>query len=114
MALRNSAMASACRCFCSRAEAALAQRQDLAALDDALNVLPVAWREYLILREVEALSYKEMARIMDIPIGRSCRASRARQALRRDVCGDDSQGFATRNASGSWLPDLGSNQGPAD
>src|SRR4029077_4182710 len=29
-------------------EATLAQRQDLAALDDALNALPVAWRECVI------------------------------------------------------------------
>ena len=66
-------------------EATLAQRQDLAALDDALNALPVAWRECLILREVEALSYKEMARIMDVPIGTvMSRLSRARQLLRRD------------------------------
>jgi len=63
-------------------EATLAQRQDLAALDDALNALPVAWRECLILREVEALSYKEMAQIMDVPIGTvMSRLSRARQAL---------------------------------
>jgi RNA polymerase sigma-70 factor (ECF subfamily) len=67
-------------------EATLAQRQELAALDDALNALPVAWRECLILREVEALSYKEMARIMDVPIGTvMSRLSRARQALQRGV-----------------------------
>jgi RNA polymerase sigma factor (sigma-70 family) len=65
-------------------EAELAQRQDLAALDDALSALPVAWRECLILREVEALSYKEMARITDVPIGTvMSRLSRARQALQR-------------------------------
>jgi RNA polymerase sigma-70 factor (ECF subfamily) len=63
-------------------EATLAQRQDLAALDDALNALPVAWRECLILREVEALTYKEMAQIMDVPIGTvMSRLARARQAL---------------------------------
>ena len=63
-------------------EASLARRQDLAALDDTLNALPVAWRECLILREVEGLSYKEMARIMDVPIGTvMSRLSRARQAL---------------------------------
>ena len=67
-------------------EATLAQRRDLAALDDALNALPVAWRECLILREVEALSYKEMARIMDVPIGTvMSRLARARQALQREV-----------------------------
>jgi RNA polymerase sigma factor (sigma-70 family) len=67
-------------------EATLAQREGLAALDGALNALPVAWRECLILREVEALSYKEIARIMDIPIGTvMSRLSRARQALQREV-----------------------------
>ncbi|HWZ71539.1 MAG TPA: sigma-70 family RNA polymerase sigma factor [Casimicrobiaceae bacterium] len=77
-------------------EATLAQRQDLAALDAALNALPVAWRECLILREVEALSYKEMARIMDIPIGTvMSRLARARQALQREALCDD----CTKNAS---------------
>ena len=77
-------------------EAALAQRQDLSALDDALNALPAAWRECLILREVEALSYKEMARVMDIPIGTvMSRLARARQALQREVLCEDHQGFAS-------------------
>ena len=72
-------------------EATLAQRQDLAALEEALNALPVAWRECLILREVEALSYKEMARIMDVPIGTvMSRLARARRALQHD---EDCQGF---------------------
>lgn len=66
-------------------EATLAQRQDLAALDDALNALPIAWRECLILREAEELSYKEMARIMDVPIGTvMSRLSRARRALQQE------------------------------
>ena len=82
-------------------EATLAQRQDLAALDDALNALPVAWRECVILREVEELSYKEMARVMDVPIGTvMSRLSRARQALQREVLGDDhlsARGAASRS-----------------
>jgi RNA polymerase sigma-70 factor (ECF subfamily) len=79
-------------------EATLAQRQDLAALDDALNALPVAWRECLILREVEALSYKEMARVMDAPIGTvMSRLSRARQALLREVLCGDHQGLVPKN-----------------
>ena len=66
-------------------EAAVAQSQELAALDEALNALPVTWRECLILREVEALSYKEMARVMDVPIGTvMSRLSRARHALQRN------------------------------
>ena len=87
-------------------EATLAQRQGLAALDGALNALPVAWRECLILREVEALSYKEMARIMDVPIGTvMSRLSRARQALQRKVLGDDHQGLVPKNDKRSGPPD---------
>ena len=87
-------------------EATLARRQDLAALDDALNALPVAWRECVILREVEALSYKEMARIMDVPIGTvMSRLSRARQALQREVLCDDHRGLVPKN---------GKRIGPAD
>ena len=79
-------------------EATLAQRQDIAALDDALNALPVAWRECLILREVETLSYKEIARIMEVPIGTvMSRLSRARQALQREAFGKDNQGFVPKN-----------------
>jgi RNA polymerase sigma-70 factor (ECF subfamily) len=87
-------------------EAMLEQRQELAALDDALNTLPVAWRECLILREVEALSYKDMARIMDVPIGTvMSRLSRARQALQRELPFDDHQGLVPKN---------GRRIGPAD
>jgi RNA polymerase sigma-70 factor (ECF subfamily) len=88
-------------------EATLAQRQDLAALDDAINALPVAWRECLILREVEAFSYKEMARIMDVPIGTvMSRLARARQALHRGVLGDDDQGVVPKNGKRIERADL--------
>ena len=81
-------------------ESTLAQREELAALDDALNALPVAWRECLILREVEALSYKEMAQIMRVPIGTvMSRLARARQALQRKVLSDDYQGRVSTNVS---------------
>ena len=81
-------------------EAALARRQDLAALDDALNALPVAWRECLILREMEELSYKEMAKILNVPIGTvMSRLSRARQALQRQTSGSEDQALVARNAS---------------
>ena len=81
-------------------EASLARRQDLAALDEALNALPVAWRECLILREVEELSYKEMAKILNVPIGTvMSRLSRARQALQRQTSGSEDQALVARNAS---------------
>ena len=79
-------------------EATLAHRQDLVALDDALNALPVAWRECVILREFETLSYKEMARIMDVPIGTvMSRLSRARQALQREVLSDDHKALVPKS-----------------
>src|SRR5213079_2253841 len=38
-------------------------------LRDALEALPVAWREVLVLREFEGLSYKEIAEVAGIRIG---------------------------------------------
>ena len=53
-------------------------------LADALAELPLVFREVLILRELEELSYKEIARIADIPIGTvMSRLARARSLLRR-------------------------------
>ena len=53
-------------------------------LADAVAELPLAYREVLILREMEELSYKEIARIAEIPIGTvMSRLARARGLLRR-------------------------------
>jgi RNA polymerase sigma-70 factor (ECF subfamily) len=76
-------------------EATLSQRQDISALDAALNALPAALRECIILREVEQLSYKEIARIAGVPIGTvMSRLSRARQALRSALSRDEAPGYA--------------------
>jgi RNA polymerase sigma-70 factor (ECF subfamily) len=46
--------------------------------------LPLAYREVLILRELEEMSYKEIARIADIPVGTvMSRLARARAMLQR-------------------------------
>ncbi len=63
-------------------EAALARRQGLERLDRALEALPVELRECLVLRELEGLSYKEIAHVAAVPIGTvMSRLWRARQVL---------------------------------
>jgi RNA polymerase sigma-70 factor (ECF subfamily) len=51
------------------AETALLQSVESRMLRDALEELPVNFREVLVLRELEGMSYKEIAAVMDLPIG---------------------------------------------
>jgi RNA polymerase sigma-70 factor (ECF subfamily) len=51
------------------AETALLQSVESHMFQVALEGLPVRFREALILRELEGLSYKEIAEVMDVPIG---------------------------------------------
>jgi RNA polymerase sigma-70 factor, ECF subfamily len=50
-------------------EILLLQSVDSQTVRQALQELPVEFREVVVLREMEALSYKEIANIVDIPIG---------------------------------------------
>ena len=63
---------------------ALMLRSDSAALiERAISSLPDRFRELLVLREIEGLSYREIADVMEIPIGTVMSGlSRARDALR--------------------------------
>jgi RNA polymerase sigma-70 factor (ECF subfamily) len=65
-------------------EVALTRREDRAGLERALAALPVDLRECLVLRELEELSYKQVALITGVPVGTvMSRLWRARQALLR-------------------------------
>jgi RNA polymerase sigma-70 factor, ECF subfamily len=61
----------------------LASRElDRRMLNEAIAALPAQFREVLVLRELEDLSYKEIARIADVPMGTvMSRLSRARRLL---------------------------------
>ena len=54
----------------------------------ALEELPVPFREVLVLRELEGLSYKEIGAVTDLPVGTvMSRLSRARDRLQRALAG---------------------------
>lgn len=63
-------------------EAILAAQSDAAMLRSTIEQLPEPFREVLVLRELEDLSYKEIASITQVPIGTvMSRLARARQML---------------------------------
>jgi RNA polymerase sigma-70 factor (ECF subfamily) len=60
------------------------QRADRQMLREAMEALPTEFREVLVLREMESLSYQEIAAIVNIPIGTvMSRLSRARKQLQQ-------------------------------
>jgi len=59
---------------------------DKEILRQAVEALPIENREVIVLRELEGLSYKEIATIADLPIGTvMSRLARGRQRLQRDL-----------------------------
>ena len=55
-------------------------------LRDALEALPLAWREILVLRELEGMSYKEIADVTGIKMGTvMSRLARARAGLQQQL-----------------------------
>jgi RNA polymerase sigma-70 factor, ECF subfamily len=74
-------------------EVRYAGRQGQEYLTAALAALPIEQRECIVLCELEELSYKDIARIMQVPIGTvMSRLSRARLALMRIPIADGSPG----------------------
>ena len=63
-------------------EARVIQQQTVERVRQALEMLPPDFREVIVLRELEGLSYKEIATVVDIPIGTvMSRLARARERL---------------------------------
>ena len=65
-------------------EVILLQSANRKLVNQALEELPVGYREVLVMRELEDLSYKEIAAVAGIPIGTvMSRLARGRELLRR-------------------------------
>jgi RNA polymerase sigma factor (sigma-70 family) len=63
-------------------EALLLQQHTVARVREALEQLPTDFREVIVLREIEGLSYKEIATVVRVPIGTvMSRLARARERL---------------------------------
>lgn len=72
---------------------------DTQMLRQALEEMPVEFREVIILRELEGLSYKEIASVTDVPMGTvMSRLARARQWLQHFLT------EATRKETRGGLP----------
>jgi RNA polymerase sigma-70 factor (ECF subfamily) len=67
-------------------EKLLLRAADQQLVESALLKLPTEYREILVLRELEELSYKEIAGIVGVPLGTvMSRLSRARLQLRHQI-----------------------------
>jgi RNA polymerase sigma-70 factor (ECF subfamily) len=67
-------------------ETLLVQKVERAQVTAAIAALPVAFREVLVLREIEEMSYDDIARVLDIPKGTvMSRLSRARRQLQESL-----------------------------
>src|SRR6267154_1372288 len=65
-------------------EALLLQKADAQMLRQAVEELPVEFREVLVLRELNGMSYKQIAAVADLPLGTvMSRLARARQRLQQ-------------------------------
>ena len=91
-------------------EALLLQTDDASVIARAMRRLPDPLHQLLVLRELEELSYRELADVVGIPIGTvMSRLSRARVALRRAlqvtlVERDVRPGFPRPSENGSHRP----------
>jgi RNA polymerase sigma-70 factor (ECF subfamily) len=63
-------------------ESILSRQQDMDRIQEAIEALPIEFREILVLRTFDELSYNEIAQIVNVPVGTvMSRLARARQFL---------------------------------
>ena len=83
----------------SNPETLLLETADAQLLGQALEELPVEFREVLVLRELEGMSYREIADLMSVPVGTvMSRLARGRERLQRQLTG------STRRSAERELP----------
>jgi RNA polymerase sigma-70 factor, ECF subfamily len=81
-------------------ERLLLQTDTASAIERAIKALPDRSRELLVLRELEGLSYRQLADTLGIPIGTVMSSlSRARQAFRRALADDSRPSDSLANTS---------------
>jgi RNA polymerase sigma-70 factor, ECF subfamily len=89
-------------------EEALLQKANDKMLRHAMEALPLKLRDVLILRELEGMSYKEIAEVTGMPPGTiMSRLSRARAGLRRSISGLTTVFSAPSSASSDSLGSSG-------
>lgn len=73
-------------------EAELIRRADVESVRRALEELPPEYREVIVLREMESLSYRQIADVIGAPIGTvMSRLSRARAALHASFLAEEAR-----------------------
>ena len=81
-------------------EMLLIREADNEMLRRALHSLPEEFREVIVLREFEELSYKEIAEVVQIPVGTvMSRLARARGRLKEIITSDRNRGYASISVS---------------
>lgn len=81
--LKNEEELPLSRAQCISPESLFIERSNIAAIRSAIERLPLRYREVILLCDVEGLAYKEIAEILNIPMGTvTSRLARARMAVR--------------------------------